>query len=161
MQRATGTRTVGDLLLHPVQLIRQVGAALGRTPAGALVDQASAELAQPLAISGFVRNGSTWRQGLLCFDASMQPSLYWRPYRPLRPYGAAVPFPLPAHIVEGGRVTGPGSWKIKKPLFTLLVISGPEASFEVAVPRVDVPAFTRQVEVASAIWVAREHPDLR
>lgn len=157
-RRATGTRTMGDLMLHPGQLLRQLGLKFGakQAPPAVVVDQAEVELLQPLSVSGFIRRGNSWRQVLVCFEPSAEPPLFCRPYRVLRPYGTPVPFPLPARVVEGGRVVGPGSWKVKKSLFALLVVSGPTSSFEIAVPRVDVPVFVRQVQLASDIWMARD-----
>lgn len=156
-RRASGTRTAADLLLHPGQLLRQLTAMFGSTPPSVVVDQASVELHQPLAVSAMARRGNSWKQILVCFDPTQDPPLFWRPYRALRPYGTPVPYRLPARVVDSGPVVGPGSWKVKKSLFALLVVSGSEGTFEMAVPRVDVPTFVRALELASNLWMTRRN----
>jgi hypothetical protein len=156
MRRAAGTRTVADLVFHPGRLLRQFAAMAGSTPPAVAVDQAAVELLEPMWISAMVRRRNSWRQIRVCFDPAQDPPMVWQSYRVFRPYGREVPFPLPARVVDRSAVVGPGSWKVKKSLFTLLlVVAGPEAAIELAVPRVDVPTFIRQLDLASSIWTTR------
>jgi len=142
-RRAGGTRTIWDVLRHPLDVIRDPK---GTSPSKVDADLNALAAGESREVSCFLRGDAPelpdkFSQGTLLVGPN---GMAWRPYWRHRKTLARIP-PL-ARIEEVRKPGGPGERNIKKNLFKVVAATGPDGRVEFAVPGVGPELIRRAVE---------------